>query len=167
MQNASNAACRLARSSRHAHHLKHGGRIMGMLFLLCASLCALAFVVTASPARAQFTATWVSATGLDSNNCQRGSPCQSLGRAITQTLSGGTVFCADPGLTIGAVTISTSVIIDCTLDYGVPANFIVSGPTININTPGINVTLRGLAIFAANTPGATHGINITAGAEVH
>src|SRR5579859_5175043 len=102
-----------ARPGLHAHYLKHGGRIVRKLILLCASVCTLAFVVLALPAHAQ-TILWVGPNGLDTNSCSQTAPCATfagaLGKGATQIncLSSGNY-----GQLNTTHPITGSLVIDC------------------------------------------------------
>jgi hypothetical protein len=60
-------------------------------FLSLAILLAMGLDV--APAQAMNTRSWVSADGLDTNDCSRPKPCHSFAFAITQTNAGGTSTC--------------------------------------------------------------------------
>src|SRR5215813_13862310 len=79
-----------------------------------ASILATIFVIglTASPALAQATRTWVSGVGDDANPCSRTAPCKTFPGAISKTATGGEINCLDPG-GFGAVTITKSITISC------------------------------------------------------
>jgi hypothetical protein len=101
----------------------------------------------------------VSGTGQDSNTanqCFRETPCQSLIAALTVTAPGGVVSCMDSGITVGPVAISISVTIDCTGNLASILSNAGSGNGIEINGSGIDVTIRGLTIFAGT--GSHNGI---------
>lgn len=68
-------------------------------------------VLTASPAHAQATRTWVSGVGDDVNPCSRTAPCKTFAGAISKTAAGGEIDVLDPG-GFGAVTITKSITID-------------------------------------------------------
>src|SRR3981189_2042081 len=83
----------------------------------------LCLYLSASPAQAQATRTWVSGVGDDANPCSRTAPCKTFAGAISKTATGGYINCIDPG-GFGAVTITKSISIICT---GVQAGVLVSG----------------------------------------
>src|SRR5213593_1110080 len=85
-------------------------KILG--YLLSSLLLALVMAVTATPASAQATRTWVSGVGDDANPCSRTAPCKTFAGAISKTAAGGEINCIDPG-GFGAVTINKSLTIDC------------------------------------------------------
>ena len=146
---------------------------LALLYLIVTTL--LASMLQISPAQAQRTETWISGTGSDSNTstlCQRAAPCQGVSAAMSVTFAGGTVFCADPLVSFGAssspVVITKDLTIDCTSGFAASPVFYSGGVGVAVNTPGINVTLRGLTIYGIDTPAApqTAGVSITAGAVV-
>src|SRR5262245_36216700 len=49
----------------------------------------------AAPAQAQATRTYVSGVGKDSNPCTAAAPCQTLQKALAQTLAGGQIYALD------------------------------------------------------------------------
>jgi hypothetical protein len=127
----------------------------------------------AAPAHASTTFhTWVSHGGSDSNPCLQAQPCLTIGQALTQTSTGGTVSCLDSGgFGFGApFTITFSVNINCseTMAANTLANGSVEcGDAITINAPGSIVTLRGLYLDGFYVAGCTlHGIFIQAAAAV-
>ena len=124
-------------------------------------LCALivgSTVLSALPANAQATRTWVSqASGDDSFACSRNNPCRTFAGAIGKTAINGEINCIDAG-GYGAVTITKSVTIDCTGTYGsILANAVTAGVLINIvpsaDDPHRSVRLRGLNINGTGVVG--------------
>src|SRR5260370_38647434 len=69
-------------------------------------------LLAASPAQAQLSRTWVSATGNDANNCSQASPCLTFSGALGKTVPGGEVNCFTSG-DFGPVLISFAVTISC------------------------------------------------------
>jgi len=64
--------------------------------LLTGLFSALALMfLPASPAQAQFSETFVSHLGSDSNDCTGLSPCQQFTRAFSQTVVNGQINCLD------------------------------------------------------------------------
>ena len=101
--------------------------------------------------------TFVSAqTGADGNtgvNCGPTAPCRTFGAALGVTSPGGEVVVLSSG-GYGPFTVTQSVTI--TAPEGVYAGISVpSGAGINLNAPGIDVTLKGLTI---NGTGGAFGI---------
>jgi hypothetical protein len=88
---------------------------MRTLMLLCASLCAMAFVFLGSTAQAQ-NLSWVSPGGNDANSCSQTSPCATFAGAISK---GGVaqINCLGSGnygaLNSTTVSITDSIVIDC------------------------------------------------------
>lgn len=128
---------------------------------LVASLCG------ATYAKAS-TDTYVSATGVDSSDCQIAAPCATLRRALAQTAPGGTVTILTSGR-YGPVDVRRAVHI---MADGVSA--VVDGlgacnaPICVDAGPNDVVTLHGLTInvplpYKANTS----GVMFTAGAALH
>jgi len=109
----------------------------------------LAICLSAAPAQAQATRTWVSGVGDDANPCSRTAPCKTFAGAISKTLAGGIINCLDPG-GFGAVTITKSISLVCDFTEG---GVLVSGTNaIIINAPaGSIVTLKGLDIECLGT----------------
>jgi hypothetical protein len=112
--------------------------------------------------------TWVSGTGNDaytSSFCQRAAPCKTFTAALSVTLDGGVISCADPVSDYGPLVISSSVTIDCT---GSGAAFAVLGGQngIIINTAGIFVVLRGLTINSSDVAVGAAGVSVGDGAIV-
>jgi len=102
--------------------------------------------LTAVPAQAQASRTWVSGTGDDANAnsptfCSRTLPCKTFGAAISATTAGGEINCVDPG-SFGPVNITKAISISC--EAGT-AGILGDGITINAATTDV-VTLRGLDI---------------------
>ena len=129
--------------------------------LLVVLVLALAF---SSLASAQATRTWVSGVGDDANPCSRTAPCKTFAGAISKTAAGGEIDCLDPG-GFGAVTITKSIVIDCTHVAGGILSASTNGVIINTTGPSDVVTLRNLVIQGVGT--GLDGVKILAGANVH
>lgn len=132
-------------------------------FLAGASvLVAGAMFFAATPAAAQSSLTWVSGVGSDANACTRVAPCLTFAGALANTSSGGQINCIDDG-NFGAVTISTSVTIDC--DKGSINASSGTAVTISVLSTAV-VYLRGIRIdgVSANTSSA---VAITGGGKVY
>ena len=118
--------------------------------LLCSSLCAMAFVVPASPAHAQNLA-WVGPNGSDSNSCSQTSPCATFAGAIS---NGGVaqINCLGSGnygaLNSTTVSITDTIVIDC--GEGNVGEMTTNGgnAAININStdPNAVIVLRHLSL---------------------
>jgi hypothetical protein len=115
--------------------------VMTRLMLLCAWLCAMAFIVAANPAQAAGSRlTYVSNTGSDSNDCTSPSTaCGSFSGALGKTQNYGEIDCADTGPYGYAFEISQSVTIDCAGGVG------HSDGLILINATDIVVRLRNMS----------------------
>jgi hypothetical protein len=123
------------------------------------------FGLTATPAAAQATRTWVSGVGDDVNPCSRTAPCKTFAGAISKTAPGGEINCLDPA-GFGAVTITKSITIDCT---GTLGGALASSTTgVIVNGAGAIVTLRGLSLNGGppNLPGV-NGVRFLQGARVN
>ena len=119
-------------------------------FTLLASAACIA--LTASPAFAQATRTWVSGVGNDVNPCSRTAPCKTFAGALPKTAAGGEISVMDPG-GFGGMTINKSISING--QWGGEAGVVASLITgFTINGPNAVVNLRGLMI-----EGAANGIN--------
>jgi hypothetical protein len=127
-----------------------------------------AFFISAAPANAQATRTWVSGVGDDVNPCSRTAPCKTFAGAISKTAAGGEINCLDPG-GFGTVTITKSMTIDC---IGTDGSILAAGTNgVNVNdsataTPGtIVVNLKNLSIQGAGS--GLVGVNFTSGFSLH
>src|ERR1041384_8226160 len=105
--------------------------------------------LSALPASAQSTRTWVSEVGSDSNPCSRTAPCATFSGAISKTAAGGEIDCLDPG-GFGAVTITKAITIDC---GGVTGGILAAGVNGVIVNAGVNdrIVLRNLSIQGVGT----------------
>jgi hypothetical protein len=140
------------------------------LSLLAAFAAMFTLGLTAAPAQAQATRTWVSGVGDDVNPCSRTAPCKTFAGAISKTAAGGEINCLDPG-GFGTLTITKSITIDCSGTFGSVLNSGgVNGFIINdsaTGTPGtITVRLRGLSIDGAGTPAGLNGIRFISGSSL-
>jgi hypothetical protein len=128
---------------------------MRKLVLLCASLCAMAFVVPTVPALAQLRV-WVNnPAGVPAGNdstCVPNvtTPCATFAKAITLAGFGGEINCLSDG-DYGPVTISASIIIDCGSNVGTIEQQSNNFAAIEISGSGINVTLRHLYLEGFGT----------------
>src|SRR6188508_3845730 len=108
-----------------------------------------ALFLTAAPAQAQASRTWVSGVGDDVNPCSRTAPCKTFAGAISKTAPGGEINCLDPG-GFGAVTITKPLSIVCQYTEGgvLSAGAGVNGVIVNA---GVNdaVYLRGIDLHGA------------------
>jgi hypothetical protein len=140
---------------------------------------AASLALTAMPAQAQATRTWVSGVGDDVNPCSRTAPCKTFAGAISKTSAGGEINCLDPA-GYGAVTITKSITIDCGETHGSILASGTNGVNVNDSASGfpntIRVVLRGLSINGAATaaqnasgnPGTgLVGVSFTSGASLY
>jgi hypothetical protein len=105
----------------------------------------LALGLSAAPAEAQASRTFVSGMGTDGGACTRAVPCKTFAFALTQTNAGGEIDVLDPA-GYGAVTItkSISIVNDGVGTAGIKGS---SGNAITINAgASVSVHLRGLTI---------------------
>jgi hypothetical protein len=113
-------------------------------------------LLSAAPALAQATRTWVSGVGNDANPCSRTAPCKTFAGAISKTATGGEISALDPG-GFGAVTIIKGITIN---GDGTLAGILAASTNgVIVNAPaGSDVILRNLSINGvAGSP--TPGIN--------
>lgn len=123
---------------------------------------AVLFALSATPAYAQATRTWVSGVGDDVNPCSRTAPCKTFAGAISKTAAGGEINCLDSA-GFGGVTITKSITISC---EGVIGGVLVSGTNaIVINAAATDrVVLNGLDIEGLGT--GLNGIRILQARDV-
>jgi hypothetical protein len=140
-----------------------------VLKILAALSFVLALALTAAPAQAQATRTWVSGVGDDVNPCSRTAPCKTFAGAISKTAAGGEINCLDPG-GFGTVTITKSITIDCEDTQGSILASSTNGVNVNDSATGtpntIKVILRGLSINGAGTTPGLTGVNFVSGSTV-
>lgn len=140
-----------------------------VLSLLTALTFVFALVLTAAPAQAQATRTWVSGVGDDVNPCSRTAPCKTFAGAISKTAAGGEINCLDPG-GFGTVTITKSITIDCENTQGSVLASSTNGVNVNDSATGtpntIKVILRGLSINGAGTTPGLSGVSFISGASL-
>lgn len=122
------------------------------------------FLLTALPASAQASRTWVSGVGDDVNPCSRTAPCKTFAGAISKTAAGGEINVLDPGA-FGAVTITKSITISSeSQQAGVLATLGSNGIVINAPATAV-VVLRGLDIEGLGS--GANGIRFLAGGGLH
>jgi hypothetical protein len=95
--------------------------------------------------------------------CTRAAPCATFQVAHDAADPGGEVNCIDAG-DFGTLTITKSITIDCAGTLG--AIRTSAGAAVTINTAGVVVRLRNLAI-SGNTSSTNLGINFTNGAALY
>jgi hypothetical protein len=118
---------------------------------------AAAVVLSAAPASAQATRTFVSGVGNDADPCSRTAPCRTFAGAIVKTFINGEINCLDPG-GYGTVNITKSITIDCKHTLGSDLSSGTTGVIVNIpvsvNDPTRSVRLRGILINGTGASGA-------------
>lgn len=122
-----------------------------------------AVVFCAAPAFAASQTTWVSGSGSDAGLCPITAPCKTFQYAHGQTTNNGVITVAAPG-NFGPVTITKSISIVADGVLGAIYGGATAG--VIINTPGINVSLRGLTIDLFGV-GNKDGIIVNAVGELH
>jgi hypothetical protein len=124
--------------------------IMRKFVLLCASLCAMVLLFSASPVQAQLSL-WVSPTGNDSNSCYEGAPCLTFQGAINKG-NVAEINCLGSGY-YGPFTITASITIDCGAgNVGVVVTGGGGNDAITINTgAAATIVLRHLALNGLGT----------------
>jgi hypothetical protein len=130
-----------------------------LIMVLCASLCTLALVVAAIPARAAGlnSYSYVASNGSDNNPCTTpATACETITYAITTTQEFGEVDCVDTGYYEGggSTTITQSVTINCAGTVGaMPSGLVISGDGIVVILRNLNFNINGegaIAIDAQN-----------------
>ncbi|MEA2990771.1 MAG: hypothetical protein QOG83_3482 [Alphaproteobacteria bacterium] len=120
----------------------------------------LALILHETSAEAQNARSFVSSTGLESNPCNRASPCRTFAGAIVKTNPGGEINTLDPA-GYGPVTITKSIsIVNGLGEAGVLVAPNGTGITISAG-PDDKINLRGLIIEGA-AAGST-GIKFNSG----
>lgn len=118
---------------------------------------AVAMMLSAVPASAQATRTFVSGVGNDADPCSRTAPCRTFAGAIVKTFINGEINCLDPG-GYGTVSITKSITIDCLTTLGSTLASSTTGVIVNIpvsvNDPTRSVRLRGIVINGTGASGA-------------
>ena len=118
---------------------------------------AVAALLSATPASAQATRTFVSGVGNDADPCSRTAPCRTFAGAIVKTFINGEINCLDPG-GYGTVNITKSITIDCKHTLGSDLSSGTTGVIVNIpvsvNDPTRSVRLRGILINGTGASGA-------------
>lgn len=120
-------------------------------------------MLSAMPAAAQATRTWVSGVGDDANPCSRTAPCKTFAGAISKTAAGGEIDVLDPG-GFGAVTITKAITLaaEGSGEGGILVGG-TNGVTVNAGANDI-VILRGLQLDGG-PPGSNslNGVRFIAG----
>ena len=131
---------------------KAGAMHVSMRAPLSAAAFGMMVAIAASSASA-IPRTFVASSGQDTHACTRAQPCRGFAAALALTDAGGEIVVLDSA-GYGPVTIDKSVSI--VAPPGVYAGIsVLSGDGIAINTPGVDVALKGLSI---NGQGGSNGI---------
>jgi Right handed beta helix region len=121
-------------------------------------------VCAGSSARAQNVESYVSSSGLDTNNCSLTSPCLGFSTAHANTLPGGSISCLSAPSS-ALLTITKSITIDCT---GVAFSGVHGVVEVTINLPSSDalqtVRLKGYTINGFGQ--GTRGVQINAAGTV-
>lgn len=132
---------------------------MHKIWMKLAMALAVLFTLSATPALAQATRTWVSGVGDDVNPCSRTAPCKTFAGAISKTAAGGEINIIDNGA-YGTLTITKAITIRA---GGGQAGVLASGTTgFNINAGANDVIVLDGIDIEGGTTGVT-GINFIAG----
>jgi hypothetical protein len=139
------------------------GRVSGNAALVRRMpMAAVLLLSLALPAHAsQFTRTFVSSGGNDSNSCTITQPCASFARAYIQTLPNGIIAALDPGK-YGSLTIAQPITINGNGWSAVTA--LAQGNGFTINAGSGDVTLIGIEIDGAGA--AYNGIVFNSGSSL-
>src|ERR1700747_3601906 len=129
---------------------------MRRVFLFVVGIATIALCLTAQPAHAQATRTWVSGVGDDANPCPRTAPCKTFAGAISKTANGGEIDALDPG-GFGTLTITKSITIDG--GGGIVASCLAAGVNcFNISaTAGDVIILKNLRLQGGLGNGSNPG----------
>jgi hypothetical protein len=135
---------------------------MRKLTLLCAGLCAMAFVVPLAPVHAQVLG-WVGPTGQDTNSCSQTAPCATFAGVIGKVAGVTQINCLGSGnygaLNSTTVSITGSLVIDCGVGNIGEMTLNGGNQAININSSSAaTIVLRHLSL-SGNGSGSVIGIN--------
>ena len=132
--------------------------------ILRGTFVCLAVALLSTTAQAQLFRSYVSSTGNDANPCTVQAPCRLLPAALAAVKDGGEVWILDSAnFNTSPVVITKSVSI-LAIPGALGSVVGSDGDAIEINTAGVNVTLRNLKIL--NFSGGLNGINMTNGASL-
>ena len=123
----------------------------------------LACGLSAVPAHARATRTWVSGTGSDTNPCTLALPCLTFAVALTQTAAKGEISVLDSG-DFGPVTITQAIsIVNDGAGVAAIGSFLENAVTVNAGLTD-SVHLRGLTIEALG--GGSSGVRFLMGGNL-
>jgi Right handed beta helix region len=125
--------------------------------------CMILLLLSAT-AQAQLFRSYLSQTGSDANSCTLQAPCRLLPAALSAVANGGEVWMLDSAnYNTGPVNITKSVTI-LAIPGALGSVVGNGGDAIDINTAGVNVSLRNLKIL--NLGGGLIGINMINGSSL-
>jgi hypothetical protein len=134
---------------------------MSRIGIVIVAALAFATILPALPAQAQNNRSFVSGTGLDTNNCSFTAPCRSFAGAYAKTNASGEIDVLDPA-GYGSLTINKAISIQAHGFGGITATI---GTAITIAAGSSDaITLNGLLIDGTGT--GDFGINITLAGSV-
>jgi hypothetical protein len=129
-----------------------------------ACFCAAA-LMTAMPAPAQSFRAYLSSTGNDANPCSLQQPCRLLPAALAAVADGGEIWMLDSA-NYNTSTVSITKSVTILAIPGAIGSVVATGggSAVDINTPGVKVTLRNLVIVHLTS--SNHGVSFTQGAQL-
>lgn len=134
-----------------------------LIKIISRSFLAILLTISATTASALSLRTFVSTKGVDNSTCSITSPCRLTSTAIGVTTDGGEVVMLDSGGFGSNINVTKSITLIS--PPGVyTATAVTSGSGIVINSPGVNVTIRGINFVG--TGAAAYGVNIIDAASV-
>jgi len=132
--------------------------------ILRSAFVCLAVALLSTTAQAQLFRSYVSSTGNDANPCTVQAPCRLLPAALAAVKDGGEVWMLDSAnFNTSPVVITKSVSI-LAIPGALGSVVGSDGDAIEINTAGVNVTLRNLKIL--NFSAGQNGVNMLNGASL-
>jgi hypothetical protein len=133
-------------------------RVLGRIATLLALLAS-------APAQAQLFRAYLESTGSDANPCTLAQPCRLLPAALAAVADGGEIWMLDSAnYNTAQVDITKSVTILAV--PGALGSVVATGGgnAINVNTPGVKLTLRNLVIVHLTS--SASGVNFVDGSEL-
>lgn len=105
---------------------------------------------------------YLSPTGSDANPCTLTAPCRLMPAALAAADDGGEIWLLGSA-NYNTVTVNITKSVTIQAVPGVGGSIVATGgPAISIATPGLQVTLRNLAIVPVPGAGPTDGVSMTA-----
>jgi hypothetical protein len=124
---------------------------------------ALFATVLVTAAQAQLFRAYLASDGVDTNPCTLASPCRLLPAALAAVADAGEIWLLDSAnYNTATVNLTKSVTI-LAIPGAVGSVVATGGPAFNINTAGVNVTLRNLVMVPGPAGGATFGVLMQGG----